>query len=547
MQRRKLHAASAAVLEQEHRAPGALQRAAAVLAHHLEQAEEFERATDFYDMAGAYAHSVHANEEARRLLERARSLSTGLEHAPSALVGARRERLLGLSALAMGDINGALSHLTEAVGVAGRPWPRSKASSVSRSLVGFVREMGKRWTARAEPPLLPGEERELLLEAARGYERLLVVHYFATGDMLAVVLAAFTNVGLAERAGGASAERALGYATLAAMFALARLDSRAQSYGTRALETGRDSGDEVALTWVKMNVALVHLQAGRWLEMRGLLEEVRDSSARMGFARRWEEATSQFSTGLLLNGRLEESKSLNDELLGRIERADPQSRCWAEVREAELRLLQDEFSGALTAARAGANVCRQGLGRAEWIFALGTLAIAELRSGNRPAARAAADQCLDWIRRGNAPVFYHVFPYAALAETYLSLHAAATDRSERAELVRCVRRTMAAFRAIASAIAVAAPRERLFQGFAALRLDGSRRRARGFFAAALEAARRRDMPYDEALALTALSEAEPTSAARRAHLEQAAALFARIGATSDRSRVQALLAGDAAS
>ena len=32
------------------------------------------------------------------------------------------------------------------------------------------------------------------------------------------------------------------------------------------------------------------------------------------------------------------------------------------------------------------------------------------------AARAAADQCADWMRKGSAPVFYNIHAYAAVAD-----------------------------------------------------------------------------------------------------------------------------------
>src|SRR5581483_10592396 len=274
------------------------------------------------------------------------------------VVRARRQRLLGLNTLALGDVKGAFGHLTAAVGIAGTPWPRSRLHLGVRCLVALGREILRRWV-----PWLParaGADRELLFEAARAYERLLVVNYFS-GDMPAVVLCALTNMGIAERAGGSSAERALGYATFAAMCALVPLHGAARSYSRRALDVVRDCGDEAAESWVLMNVALVNLQAGRWDEMRDLLEKVGAMARRMGFNRRREEALAQFSTASFLTGRFADAARLNQALTGTVDRADPQAKCWAVVRDAELRLIEGDVAGALGAAREGEGVCRRGL------------------------------------------------------------------------------------------------------------------------------------------------------------------------------------------
>src|SRR4029078_10649727 len=91
-----------------------------------------------------------------------------------------------------------------------------------------------------------------------------------------------------------------------------------------------------------------------------------------------------------------------DELSSAIERADPQSKCWAIVRDAELHLLRGDPASALQAAQHGERFCEQGLGFAEWIYALGPLALAYFRTGDLPAARSAADRCAEWLRTGSA-------------------------------------------------------------------------------------------------------------------------------------------------
>jgi serine/threonine protein kinase len=551
----ELHGAAAALLERRHAQAGTLDAVSATLAHHFEKANQLDRALFYFDKAGEAAHAVYANQEAHRLLDRARALDESAATPSSSIVRARRERLLGLNALALGNLNGALASLTRATNVAGRPWPRSRAGLVVRCVLALGGELVRRLlpAASVRGDGAPGEDgadgavrggpaRDLLLEAARAYERLAVVHYFATSDMLSVVHASLTNTGLAERAGGASAELALGYATLASMCAMVPIDGAAQRYGQRAMQAAALAGDDAAQTWVFMNVAVVHLLAGRWRETSVALDAVAALSRRMGFSRRWEECMAQLGTSHFLEGRFQDAHDVNEAFLAAIERADPQTKCWAVVKRAELALAKGDVAQALRDALEGERLCRQNLGRAEWIYTLGPLALAHLRSGNPQEARAAADQWAEWVARGSAPTFYNVFAYSAAAEVYLALWREARDEAERRPLGAALRRAVRHLRANGRGMAIAAPRAWLWRGIAAAHLDGQRSRALRFFRESLERARRLQMPHDEAMALAALGEHAADAAERRAKLDEATAIFARLGASHDLWRVERLRA-----
>lgn len=534
---KQLHRASALLLEHLHSSDADRERSSATLAHHFEKAGELERALAYFDRAGVAAHAVHANREAFRLLGKANSVEQRLGHRTSPVERARRERLLGLNALALGEVNAALDSLTHAAKLAGRPWPSSRFGLVLRCLNGLGGEVARRWLPALTQAPLDGVEREMALEAARAYERLLVVHYFVTGDSLAVLLSALTNLSLAERAGGVSAERALGNATFAAMCSLLRFDAIARIYCRRAVEMARGSGDEAAETWVLMNVAVAHLQAGRWREMRECLETARGMARKMGFNRRWEESTSQFSTACLLSSNIDEASALNNELLGASERADPQSRCWAVVRQAELSLLKNDVAGAVQAAEQGVRFCEQGLGRAEWIYALGPLALARLRNGDSAGAREAADACSGWMRKGTIPIFYNIVSHACLAEVYFELWRRSTEPGERAALARSARFAVGQLSTIARAMAIARPRARLMQGFEALLLDRKPERARQRFRESLRQAKSLEMPFDQALALSALGKSSPAGGAEAPESREARRIFEELGVTAEPLRL----------
>jgi serine/threonine protein kinase/tetratricopeptide (TPR) repeat protein len=536
----ELHRACGDLLERLHLKDETLDAISATLAHHFERAGELERAITYLDRAGEAAHRMHANQEATRLLERANDLERGIGIRAPLLTRARRQRMLGVNALALGDVKRAFSGLTSAVAIARIPWPGSRLRLAARSAVALGQEVRNRvvpWLGSRSRP--NEEQRQLLLEAARGYERLLAVNYYATGDMAAVVLCALTNMILAERAGRASGELALGYATFGAMCSLVPMDGLARSYCQRAIQAARDSGDEVAETWVLVNVALVHLQSCRWEEMRDALERVRTIAGGMSFSRRWEEGTSQLSTGWLLAGNLSEATRLNDELLVSVERADPQSKCWAVVRQAELSVLKGDWAAALERGREGERLCRQDLGHAEQVYTLGPLMLARLNSGDLTGARDAADRCAGWIAKMSAPVFYNVFAHAAVAEVYISLYARGGDRA----VARAAHKAVRQLAAIARPMKVAAPRAALWRGMERLIVKGDRKGAARYFQESLHRARQLRMPYDQGVALAALGEhagLSPDETTTR--LTEAASILRGIGALHDLNRVEGRLA-----
>jgi serine/threonine protein kinase/tetratricopeptide (TPR) repeat protein len=541
--RRQVHAAAAALLEQRHSQTGTLDRAYATLAYHFEEAGATAKALEYLDKAGEAAHRMYASQEALRLLGKANALERSAGAGITVPIGrARRERLLGLNALALGNVNGAFTHLTDAARIAGRPWPRSRLALFGRCLLALGQEIWRRWLPWGRVGLrAEGTERDLLLEAARAYERLMVVNFWITGDMPAVALCAVTNVGLAEAAGGASAELALGYATFGAMCAFIPLDGVAQSYCRRAVDVARDRGDEIAETWVLMNVGMVHILAGRWGAMRECLEKIRSTARRMGFNRRWEEATAALATGCFLAGDFAEAARLDDEMAASIERADPQCKCWVSVRQAQIDLIRGDPAAAVAAAHEGERLCEQGLGQPDWIFTLGSLALARLRAGDAAGARQAAERCAEWMSKGSTPVFYNAASYAALVEVYMALFQTAGDAADRRTLEGATRRALKRLGGLARAVAVAAPCALLWRGMAALHLDGRRDRACRLFQDSLERARALAMPYDEAMALAALGEhgrGDRDAAAR--HLAGAAAILERIGARHDLDRVRRL-------
>jgi serine/threonine protein kinase len=536
-----LHARAGRLLERHYQAEGAIERVLGDLAHHFEQGGEPIKALEYLDRAARAAHRTHSNRESTQLFTRARAIAEkhGIHESP--LQRTRRERLLGLNALELGDIQGALAHLLAATRLSGKPWPESRRLLVGQCLASVGRELARRrlpWLIR--DPKVQGDDRELLLEAARAYERLVVVFFFATGDFPSVALAALANLDLAEQAGGESPELALGYATLSSMASLVPIGPLARFYGDRALGAARQAADPVAESLVLINVTMTYLQSSRWSRVREFSERARALARELGFTRRWEEASSQFSTACFLSGRFAEARQLNDDISRSTERADPQAQVWAVIRRAELCLVDGDTTGALAAAREGRALCEKNLGRPEWIYALGALALASVRAAQLAEARNAADACLDWIAKGAPIANYNIFSYAAVAETYFALLAGATNEGERRTLRVLAARAVKQVRAIARVMPAAGPRAALWGGMKALHLQHQPAAAAKLFRQSRSLAQGLNMPYDEAVALLALAELEPGSESAQRDLADAIRILDRLGALHDLERARRL-------
>ena len=99
---------------------------------------------------------------------------------PSPVDAARRERMLGLSSMDLGNANGALEHLIEATRLLGVPWPATKAAAKRRTLSLVLNESrpalaGRRIGDRQDAwrPRCPAGGRARLRAADR---RLLLCH-----------------------------------------------------------------------------------------------------------------------------------------------------------------------------------------------------------------------------------------------------------------------------------------------------------------------------------------------------------------------------------
>jgi class 3 adenylate cyclase/tetratricopeptide (TPR) repeat protein len=513
-QRRQLHRS---VAEWHERSDGG---DLALLAHHWRLADVPEKAIGYLERAGAEVLREGAYAEAVRYFTTLLDLDAGVRRdagrqagAPDAATirRARWEHQLGDAYLGLGQLAPEQEHLHAALALLGRRTPAS-----GRRLPGKLAwQAGQQLRNRAWPrPLVARTEatRAALEEAAEVYERLFLVDYHASRRARAVHQAV-KGLNLAEAAGSRPAQARLAAACSVSAGLLAR-HRLAEAYLRRAFAALEGTGDASARAWVLQAAALYGIGVGRWAEVRRQLDEAAGIVRRLGDPRRLAEITGLQIWERYFLGELAGMPPMLAELdrLGR-QSGDAQVRSWAVAGHAVAGLRVgnlDEAAAALARRPAPAPE-----------------ALLALQLGDRPRAVEALRRALEQAAR--APVKCYWFDlYAMTTEVALALWLDERGRGGRDGPWRAMAVQAAGYLdRFARVFHIGEPRARLHRGLLAW-VGGRTGAGRRNWRAALAAAERLDMRYEQALALEMLGRhGEP--AQRPAARERAQALFERLG------------------
>jgi class 3 adenylate cyclase/tetratricopeptide (TPR) repeat protein len=518
-QRRQLHRSVAEWYEQS--GGGDL----AVLAHHWRLAEVPDRAMHYLERAGAEALREGAYAEAVRFFTALLELDGPVPPDPPARGGrhpgtpdtravrrARWEHQLGDAYLGLGQLAPEQEHLHVALALLGRRTPASGRQLPAK----LVWQTGQQLRNRVWPrPLVASSEqaRAALEEAAEVYERLFLVEYHASRRARAVHQAV-KGMNLAEAAGSRAAEARLAAACSVAAGLLARR-RLAEAYLRRAFAAVAGTDDPSARGWVLQAAALYGIGLGRWPEVRRHLEEAHAIVRRLGDPRRLAEITGLQIWERYFQGELSGLPPMLAELdrIGR-QSGDAQVQAWAVAGHAVAGLRRGDREEAAAA-----------LGRRP---APAPEAMLALQLGDRARAVEALRRALDEAAR--PPVKCYWFDlYAMTAEVALALWLDARARGEGDAGPWPVMATQAVgyLGRFARVFPIGEPRARLYRGLLAW-TAGRTAAARRDWRAALAAAERLGMRYEQALALDILGRhGEP--AQRPAFRERARSLFERLG------------------
>lgn len=543
-ERRIVHSDVAAWYERTH--SGDLSPFHPVLAHHWQEAGEVSRAVVHLGEAGGQALRRGAYEEALAHLKHALGLSEGLPggEAQDELVRrARWERQAAEAALGLGRLAESRDRMQRAAASLGWPLPASPVALFG-SLVREILVQVWHWIrspARLDPATT---EASRFLEGARVFRGLITLFYFRS-EMLSTLHAGLRSLNLAQRL-GASSELVEAYANVAFAAALAPAHALAEAYGRRAISTAREARTPAALAWALEVDGVWRAGAGDWERALVSLTEATSLCDSLRAPRHWIDATCAHSTILHYRGDWTTRVEMGRAVLDRARLSENvQGQAWGMLDQAESLLPLGRVDEALTLLEGARILLAVDIGRAEEIWTYGLLARARLLAGQPDLSLQAADEALVRMQSIPPTAFYTLDGYVGAAEAFLAAWESASEAppAKRQRLRASARGACGALRTFAGVMPIGQPWALLYQGLFDW-MDGRNGRARRGWRKAQEAASRLGMPLAEGLAHFQLGRhLEADSPLRRAHLEQAGAVFERIGALRHLAASRAALQG----
>ncbi len=513
--RRRGHLRAGEAIEARFQGTPDLELLSAELAHHFTVAGDRRRAIDYLERAGKQALANSANRESIQRFRTALVLDgdeAGQEASTSgAIRRATWRRQIGEARFALTSLDDSRDSLLRALDDLDLGFPRSK----TRLFLGVLDQIATQIAHRIWPSRFvgaAGPRAEAVTEGARVYETLLQIFYMASRPG-PILYGAVRLLNLCEL-GGPSPALARAYAGIFGTAGVMGLHALARSYLTRATNMLTLTPDAASETWVYQLAAFYWMGVGAWTQAEEAGQRAARAALAAGSRRRWEE--SQLGIGLteLISGRFRTARAtfvgMRDS--GMKGNHNAEQHAWILLAQVQTRL------GELEAAREGLQRAAEIVPSKIDATVLGQLhatqALVAIASGDAAAARAAADRAAASLW-SLPPVMNMLIPHlSSLCEVYLDLWTDAERRAQNedgrsggdsvdAALRRSAHDACRALRRFARVFPIVAPIVGVHEGRLAW-LAGRRTAAVRRWQAALAAARRLKMPYEEALAESAL-------------------------------------------
>jgi tetratricopeptide (TPR) repeat protein len=321
----------------------------------------------------------------------------------------------------------------------------------------------------------------------------------------------------------------------------------AAAYARRAQRVAQATNSPLAMATVLQRVSLYTVGVAQWERTKTALQQANEIAERIGDWRLLGDGWVSLGNAFYYKGDFESMTQVGAELCALAERHDnPQQRAWGLNLQGMYHMQAGSIEQAIQYLQEAWELLPQSNDRATEILNRGVIAIAYLRQGEHQLARQAAETARSLIGRSRPLLPFTFDGYVAVAQVYLALweigrgppapSSPATDlcpaalRSETQRACRALHRYARTF-------PIGRPRAWLYEGTCAW-LNGRPRQALPAWRKSLNEARRLAMPYEQGLAHYEIGRHLPTDEpARGKHLDHAAEIFARVGATHDRARV----------
>jgi tetratricopeptide (TPR) repeat protein len=495
---------------------------------------------DYYEKAGEQALRNFANEEAVAFFSRARDLDALAGHPSDATRRACWELQLGEAyANRWSQYPEGRRHLEAGLSLLGQPVPSGLLGQVAGLGGQVFRQVVYRLQSPAPPSRSP-ERRATLLAAARAYEMLAEVYYFA-GETILALIAALRALNLAEAA-GPSPELARGFASVGALMGLIPQRGMAEAYARRALEAVAEAGNLPTQAFVSLTSGFYHAGTGAWTGALEHFEKVVKISEHLGDRRRYEDGLSNLMCMSYLQGRFSHGAEVAQRLYeSAVRRGDASYQANGLQGKANCLLQLGRFDEAMECLRASQGLLAEQTKVPDEMLGVelhGLLSLAYLRQCEWDQALEATEQVMEAVT-ATMPSNYGAFPaYANAPEVYLTLWEA---EHPAPQLDAQAHKACRALQGYARVFPVGQPRALLWQGLYAW-LSGNQAKAHDAWRKSLAAAENLAMPYDQGLAHYEIGRHLQKDAPNRGQtLSRAGEFFEELGAAYHLNLVQAKL------
>lgn len=513
----------------------------ALLAHHWSNAGNAQKAVEYYEKSGEKALRGGAYQEAIRAFKQALEWDLKVQHpadeeklhitrrktiASQAFHRARWERQIAQAYVGLGQIPASYNHLKQALILLGRP----ETTRTLPLLLLLIWQILKQIYFRLFPGVTvnyPENLRLTVLEAARAYS-MLSESYFYTRQNLPLVHAAVRTLNLTERA-GPSPELAIAYANMGMLMGVIPIHRFARFYLQRAQQIAQSLGRLAPLGYVNLITALYSLGTGAWERVLTSIDEALRIFRELGDQRRYGEALSLKAIRCHFLAQYDESNQLYHDLhqLGE-NTGDIQQITWGLDGQAANFIRTGNLQQAAASLEKTQSLFEHSKDLAEETVYYGTLALLKLYQGDRESAQGAAETALE-RGSGTSPVYTTLEGQARAAEALLTLWDTLPPTEDSAALAAASFRAVKTLQSHANRFPFGLPRALVWQGLYEW-LNGNYERAIRTWRKALEAARRLNLRYDEALAHSQLARhLPPQDPNQQEHRQQAKEIFSDLG------------------
>jgi class 3 adenylate cyclase/tetratricopeptide (TPR) repeat protein len=545
-QRRKLHQAVAEWIEASH--ADNLESYYALLAHHWAQAAEMpeasqdetsvRKAVDFLDKAGEQAMQNYANSEAiqffTQTLEwdaRLPKPSTREAQRESQLRKARWHSRIGLAHYGLGSLPDCDNHIREALKILDSPIPSSTLQFGLGLLPQIVRQVFHRLFPSRYEGGVQGKDREVALEVGRQYELMSRI-YFYSNETLPIIYTILRFLNEAEKA-GTSPELATAYSSMGVLAGFAQLHKLAETYVERGLAVADEVNQLSNRITVNVVTSAYKITVGQWDEVREKVEEAKSLCEQVGDYRQWGDCTAMLGESALISGDLEYAGNIQRELLEDARRRrSPLHQCWGLLGIARDMLRLGEETDAVSALEEALEILQETPNLASSAETNSQLALAYLRLGQDDKAREYAQKVFDIMGSTSPTVYSMNIGFTAVAEVAFELWEKAllsqpTDDSD--EYKALAEKSLKLLKAFQGVFPIGQPVTPYYQGWYEM-LTGKHDAAIKSWRKGLEAAKKFNMPYEEALARLKLGTYSKEDAETRGeHFSRALHLLEKMG------------------